>query len=247
MITLKPILRTSTIYFIALVAIGLSGIFISRTLPSNMDSALFIAQKELQELRDYHKEFGLNNIIVITTTTPQRENLILKQIQLLSSNFVEETLVLTPFAENKNTSSVMISVTSTEYKDLLENFDLLSRLLDKGFKEWSIAGNLWTNYHLAKQNIDIQERIFPAIFILIGVLLVIFLRNIVLSLVIFLVSLSCTGYSFLLIKLIKNEVHLLTNIVPLMNFVIPTATTTTTTAQKLYQKQQQRQQQQRLS
>jgi predicted RND superfamily exporter protein len=219
----KKLNISSFLVIIVIFSLGLFGLILSKNIPSNMDSKLFMGAKEVQALEQFHQDFGEDKQLLIMVNTPNQEEKILSLLNSLDLNFDEEPLILTPYGQNKNISSVLISFSNEAFEKLQNKLDILNTQFNKHFHEWSAAGHVWTNFYLTKENMTIQEKVFPVIFITMAIFLFLFLKNISLSVILFLISLTCTGFSFLIIKICKNEVHLLTNILPLMNFVIPLA------------------------
>jgi predicted RND superfamily exporter protein len=201
-----------------LVLVGLSGIIISPSIMPNMDQKIFIDQGDLKKLEGFYESFEKDSILLISTSEESKES---KIIELLNAGIILPNWN----AQKPNGSHILYQINATQQENIIEELSVIEKQLSENFSNWSIAGSAWTNYQLNIQNKTIQEKIFPLIFIFIGILFFLFLKNGKLAIFSFLISLSCTGYSFWLIKIIKNELHLLTNLIPLLNFIIPTSLT----------------------
>lgn len=211
------------IFAIVILAIGLLGIHKSLSLKTNMDNKLFISSEDGKSLKDFENKFGKNTLLLISIAKPNVENDLIKLLETKLKNETLSFLSFRNFSKNKNYSSILIDINEDETSKAIEHLKQVESCLDLNYDSWYASGALWTNYQLIKENVNIQQKIFPAIFIFLGFLIYFFLRNIKISSLIFFLSLTSTGITFWIIEIIKSEIHLLTNLLPLMNFVLPMA------------------------
>lgn len=204
-----------------IIILGLCGILLSSQIKSKMDQKLFITHDNIQSLTAYHKEFGSNNNLLLSINEGNLEKKIIdilgrgiKIPTINDHNSLQSSHVLIPLDTDSN-----------KHELLIKEIEELESTLNLHFPRWSLAGPSWTNYNLAVQNKAIQEKIFPLVFLLIAFLYYFVTKNLKISLFNFIISLSCTGYSFWWLKIIKDEVHILTNLIPLLNFVLPSTIT----------------------
>ncbi|MFG1501283.1 hypothetical protein ABMA70_13835 [Halobacteriovorax sp. XZX-3] len=82
------------------------------------------------------------------------------------------------------------------------------------------AGHEYTNYHLDKSSALVQERLFPILFIFSFLLLFVFIKNFLTTIVLFIPCLFSALFGLSAIKYFFGTMNMVTSIVPLMTFVI---------------------------
>ncbi|OUS00205.1 hypothetical protein A9Q84_03200 [Halobacteriovorax marinus] len=97
---------------------------------------------------------------------------------------------------------------------------LLKSLIPKLQSEYQLVGHPYTNYLLDESSKVVQEKLFPAIFALSLVILLLIVRNLKNSLILFLAPLFSSLLSLSAIKLFYKTMDMVSSIVPLICFVI---------------------------
>jgi len=88
---------------------------------------------------------------------------------------------------------------------------------------WKMTGLPYTNFNLDEYSRDIQEKLFPMMFVLAFILSFVITRNLLGSVFIFIPSLTSALMSLSVLKLWFGSMNMVTSIVPLLSFVITLA------------------------
>ncbi|MCB9093072.1 MAG: hypothetical protein H6620_10985 [Halobacteriovoraceae bacterium] len=97
---------------------------------------------------------------------------------------------------------------------------LLIQEILKHFRSVKIAGAPYLNYEIGKTTLDIKTKILPTLLIVSFLILLFISRNFWLSITLFLFPLSSISISLVLLKVIFGESNLLSNLAPLVSFVV---------------------------
>lgn len=97
-----------------------------------------------------------------------------------------------------------------------------NKIIERLKKEeiWKMTGLPYTNFNLDEYSKDIQEKLFPTMFILAFVLSLMITRNLMGAVFIFIPSLTSALISLSVLKLWFGSMNMVTSIVPLLSFVI---------------------------
>ncbi|MBT3984031.1 MAG: hypothetical protein HOE90_21930 [Bacteriovoracaceae bacterium] len=100
--------------------------------------------------------------------------------------------------------------------------ELQMDIVKEGFN-FKSAGLPYTNYHLNKYSSDIKKYLFPGVFVLAFIFILILVRNLLAAYIIFCPPLFSALFSLALIKTFYIHMNMVTSIVPLVSFVISLA------------------------
>lgn len=92
--------------------------------------------------------------------------------------------------------------------------------IEQVFPKVVLAGLPYLNYQIGLQTLDIKKKILPVLIITSFLLTLFFTRNILASFVLFVFPFSAIPTSLALLKLIYGEANLLSNLAPLISFVV---------------------------
>jgi predicted RND superfamily exporter protein len=100
-----------------------------------------------------------------------------------------------------------------------EHFQLIQSLEEK-FPEAKLSGLPYLNYEIGRETVDIKTKILPILMGISFILLLFITRNLLTSILLFMFPFSALPISLVLTKLIYGEANLLSNLAPLVNFVV---------------------------
>lgn len=92
--------------------------------------------------------------------------------------------------------------------------------IEKTFPNAVLAGLPYLNYQIGLQTLDIKKKILPVLIVISFLLTLFFTRNLFTSFVLFVFPFSAIPTSLVLLKLIYGEANLLSNLAPLISFVV---------------------------
>jgi len=123
----------------------------------------------------------------------------------------------------KSEKQLALVIVENEKKESVK--ELLNYMKSDSFfsphnKSVSLAGLPYTNYLLDQYSYSIKEKLFPFMFLMTFLLILILTRNLRNSIIIFLPALFSATLSLLFIRVIFHNMNMVTSIVPLMAFVI---------------------------
>lgn len=212
--------------------VGAWGLYYSHDLSQRNPETLFLTQEGLKDYQQFKEVFVEKNSLVIKKMN-RNEDLFYSEVEKLTTFCVDECEIITPKSMKRNSevkNPELIRLESDHYFALLimDNSDLnIKKILEYTEKSnyWnasdvSFAGIPYTNFLLDKYSQIIQQKLFPAMFILGLVISLVFVRNLWHSLVVYLPCLFSAGFSLLTLKLLHGEMNMVTSIIPLIVFTV---------------------------
>ncbi len=92
--------------------------------------------------------------------------------------------------------------------------------IKSNYSKVTLSGLPYLNYHISETTLDIKKIILPLLLTISFILIFLITQKLSLSFVIFMYPLSAIGTSLLTLKLFFNEANLLSNLAPMVNFVV---------------------------
>lgn len=173
---------------------------------------LFLSDKNLKDLIEYRSQFGSDEITYATGVD-------------------ESTMLLLEKAViDKNGEFVDISRMYPEHAIFTLPKDLDDETKFRFFEEIStfsvkisFAGTNYTNSYLAGMSMRIQNFIFPIVFLLMFVCLLVIFRNFTITFYLFLTSFVGVSVGLAIVKILFSYSTILTSITPLVSFILTLA------------------------
>jgi predicted RND superfamily exporter protein len=205
--------------------LGIFGHYLGSSLKSNLDPKLFISTDRLLAIDEYEKTFGSEKQFFLFINS-----IVDNPLGQFATEEIQVNSLTHLFPESKINvfSNVFSNILSVEFNNLeplliSNTINNITAYLEQQGLQWTAVGQLWTNHLLRIENEKIRDIVFPILFSIIGILIFLFIGNLKVATLIFISSLICTGHSFIFLQLLKGETHLLTSLIPLINFIIPMA------------------------
>lgn len=177
-------------------------------LPQENPEELFLTDTNVRELDRLKKDFEQQDLVFVSGIDKDSSGKFFDQVESMQGEF-------SPLDPLLPTHGVM-SVPEMSDKDKFTFF----RTLEQSFPSASFAGDSYTNAHLAGMSIRIQEYLFPAVFAVILVGLLLLTRNVPASAYLFLSSLFGTGIGMAIVKVLYGHSTILTTLTPLIAFIL---------------------------
>lgn len=193
-----------------IVLVILNALFLGHAidLPQENPEELFLTDTNVRELHNLQKDFEQQDLVFVSGLNQETAQRFMEKVESLQGEFSS----LDPLMPSHGVMSV------PEMSDK-EKFSFF-RKLEESFPVLSFAGDSYTNAHLAGMSIRIQEYLFPAVFTVILLGLILLVRNLSACAYLFLSSLFGTGVGLTLVKLLYHHSTILTTLTPLIAFIL---------------------------
>lgn len=213
--------------------LGIGALLYSHDLSQKNPETIFLTEKSLEDYRQFQKDVVEKHSLVIKKETTNKEEFY-RELEKIEALCVDDCEVITQKklqkgAERKSSSTDLMSLESGNYVAalVLDNSDeihkkILSYCESSGYwsTQTSFAGIPYTNFLLDKYSLAIQEKLFPAMFILGFIIAFAFIGHLKNAMVVYLPCLFSAGFSLTALKLIDGQMNMVTSIIPLVVFTV---------------------------
>ncbi len=226
-------MKLKKIFIGILVIIGLSALLYSHDLTQKNPETIFLTENSLKDYEVFQRDVVEKHSLVIKKETINKEEFYrhLEKIELLCDGDCEiiTQKKLQRAAAARPEKNVLMKLESNEFVAALvldKNDEIHKKILRycESDSYWStgvsFAGIPYTNYLLDKYSLAIQEKLFPAMFILGFVIAFIFIGSLKNAIVVYLPCLFSAGFSLTALKLINGQMNMVTSIIPLVVFTV---------------------------
>lgn len=201
--------------------------FYSNNLTQNNSENVFLTQDGLEQLNKFKKQYGNNDMIVIKK---QYANIVSSKNKEDFNGFVDKLRIsCLPWCEiltkdtlnsnrflNLESDQFLAALINIEYSR--NNTEIIVKQLEN--QKFQVSGLPYTNYLLNKFSKNIKSLILPILFCTLYILILLFIRNLLWSLITFVPAVISLSVSLSIIKIFENELTLLTSIIPLVVSVL---------------------------
>ena len=208
-----------------LVLIPLFAAYYGNDLRQINQESLFMSSYDAAEFQSYINEFRGKTPILVQYNLSNNSEI----TQILKDNHLSQFPRLNYFNLN-GASDIHDRITNEWVSDtyMREIFFLNHNEREKNFKlikylenlNSNLIGSIFVNYHLDITSKIIQDFLFPLVFVIGGILIVLSTKSLVSLLVIFLPSVFSSFLSLMFIKLFFESMNLVTSIIPLISFIL---------------------------
>ena len=222
------------ILIILLSVAGIFSLWFSHDLSQRNPETIFLTEKSLEQYDLFKKEVVEKHALVIKKETKDK-NAFYENLKKIEELCVDDCEMITPRKLKKNqdakeSKNELMHLESADYIAVIiqdNNDEIHKKILTyaEASPYWSdaqtsFAGIPYTNYLLDKYSLVIQEKLFPAMFIMGLVISVFFIGRVKNAVVVYLPCLFAAGFSLTTLKLLYGQMNMVTSIIPLVVFTV---------------------------
>lgn len=210
---------------LALIFLTLFGLYWANDLKQVNKETIFLTSKSRKEYKRFKEQFNLRSLVVakipleqIGAALPLIEEACRNACQVVNHTMLSQKTDI--FQLRRNAHEAVLLIQKEDASD--EEFkQALSKLVGPlTLKKTSFTGVPYTNILLDKYSKKVKTHIFPSLFVGVFLLLVLFLRNMKYSIIVFFPGLMAAASSLCFTKGFFGHSNLITSIIPLLLFVI---------------------------
>ncbi|MCO4792077.1 MAG: hypothetical protein KC493_00075 [Bacteriovoracaceae bacterium] len=189
---------------------------------------LFLTKESAGEYLKFKEKFNESDHLVASINFSGDQDAVekLTSIEKLKESFSSLTFIIPDFNKREIGPKMTLKLIGPNHVGFMaigkKESGAFKKLITelKNKKGWRLSGLPYTNYMLDSYSKNIQEKLFPFMFILSFILCLLITRNFPASIFIFVPSLFSALFSLASIKLIFGSMNMVTSIVPLLSFSI---------------------------
>lgn len=212
---------------------GFASLLYSHDLSQKNPETIFLTEKSLNDYRKFQSDVVEKHSLVIKKETHNKEEFYqeLEKIEAMCEGdceiITQKKLRKGKVSKSENTDLMNLETESYVSVLVLDNSDDVHKKIleySEGSKYWvagvSFAGIPYTNFLLDKYSLAIQEKLFPAMFVLGFIISLIFIGRLKNALVVYLPCIFSAGFSLATLKVLHGQMNMVTSIIPLVVFTV---------------------------